>query len=218
MKSDRQLKHDVIDELAWESTVNDMEIGVEVADGIVTLTGKLGSYAEKYAAERVVQKVTGVRGVAVEIEVRLSDASERTDADIAHTVSLALGWNSWLSGSGDAIKVMVENGWVTLSGQVDHEFQRTVAENTVQTLMGVVGISNQITAKRAVLSTDVKSNIELALQRRAHVDAKNIAVDIHGDQVTLSGNVMSLMESLAAVKAAAMAPGVTRVINKLCVL
>jgi osmotically-inducible protein OsmY len=216
MKSDRQLKQEVMEELAWEASIDDMKIGVEVADGIVTLTGNLGSYAEKYAAERAVQKVMGVRGVAVEIDVRLSGVTERTDAEIARTISLALEWNSSLPSG--IVKVMVENGWVTLSGQVDHEFQRTVAENTLRTLMGVVGISNQISIKRAVLSTDVKTQIESALQRRAHVDAHNITVAVHGDQVTLSGNVLSLTESLSAVKAAASAPGVTRVLNKMCVI
>ena len=215
MKTDRQLKSDVMEELAWEPAVNDIEIGVEVADGIVTLTGNLGSHAEKYAAERAVQKVAGVRGVAVEIDVRLAGSDMRADSDIAHAASLALDWNSWLPPG--AIKVMVENGWITLSGQVDHEFQRTVAENAMSTLMGVVGVSNQIAIKHAVLAKDVKSQIESALQRQAHVEAKNISVDVHDDQVVLSGQVASLTESLAAVKAAAAAPGVTRVVNKLLV-
>jgi osmotically-inducible protein OsmY len=215
LKTDRQLKFDVMEELAWEPAVNDMEIGVEVADGIVTLTGNLGSFAEKYAAERAVQKVAGVRGVAVDMNVRLAGPNIRTDSDIAHTASLALDWNSWLLAG--AVKVMVENGWVTLTGQVDHEFQRTVAENALRALMGVVGVSNQITVKPAVLSTDVKSQIEFALKRQAHVDAQNIVVEVHGDHVILSGKVVSLAESLAAVKAAAAAPGVTRVVNKMLV-
>jgi osmotically-inducible protein OsmY len=216
MKTDRQLKQNVMDELAWEPSVNDTEIGVEVNDGIVTLVGHLGSYAEKYSAERATQRVAGVRGVAVEIDVRLSGLNERTDSEIAHTVSQALGWNSWLADGG--FKVMVEKGWITLSGEVDHEFQRTVAENVLRNLMGVVGISNQISVKPSVMPRDVKTQIEAALQRRAHADAQSIAVSIDGDEVTLSGGVLSLTESRAAVRAAALAPGVVSVVDKMFVI
>ena len=216
MKSDRQLKQDVIDELAWETAVNDTEIGVEVADGIVTLTGHLGSYAEKHAAEQAAQRVSGVRGIAMEIDVRLAGLNARTDSEIAHTVSQALGWNSWLPAGG--FKVTVEKGWVTLTGQVDHQYQRVVAENVLCHLMGVVGISNQISVKPTLLPNDIKAQIESALQRRAHADATCISVRVDGDQVTLSGPVLSLTECRAAVHAAALAPGVARVIDRMTIL
>jgi osmotically-inducible protein OsmY len=216
MKTDRELKQDVMDELSWDPSINDTGIGVEVNDGIVTLTGHLSSYAEKYSAERATQRLIGVHGVAMEIDVRLCGLNERTDSEIAHTVSQALGWNSWLTDGG--FKVTVEKGWITLSGEVDHEFQRTVAENVLRNLMGVVGISNQISVKPAIMPKDVKAQIEAALQRRAHADAQSIAVSIDGDEVTLSGGVLSLTESRAAVRAAGLAPGVTRVVDKMFVI
>lgn len=215
MKTDRQLRSDVMEELAWEPAVNDTHIGVEVSEGIVTLRGHLGCYAEKHAAELAARRVAGVRGIAMDIDVRLAAVDARSDGDIAQAVSRALQWNSWLPAC--AIDVIVENGWVTLSGMVDHEFQRTVAHNAVRTLMGVVGVSNQIAVKSAVLATDVKSKIESALQRQARIDAKNIAVDVRGDEVVLSGKVPSLAESQSAIDAAAAAPGVTRVVNKMSV-
>lgn len=216
MKSDRQLKQDVIDELAWEPSVNDTAIGVEVDHGIVTLTGHLCSYAEKLAAEKAAQRVAGVKGLAIKIDVRLSGLSERTDAEIAGTASQGLEWNAWLPK--DRFQVMVENGWVTVSGEVEHDFQRTVAENVLRTLMGVVGISNKIVVKPGVVPTNVKSLIEAALQRRAHAETLNITVTVDGDEVTLSGPVMSVAEARAAVKAAALAPGVTRVIDSMTVV
>ncbi|MFL9879986.1 BON domain-containing protein [Herbaspirillum rhizosphaerae] len=215
MKTDFQIKKDVIDELAWEAAVNDNEIGVEVRDGVVTLAGNLDSYAEKYAAEKAAQRVAGVKGLAVEIDVVLPGSSKRTDADIARTAAHGLEWNALLPK--DRVKIMVEDGWITLSGEVDHQYQRVAAESSLRSLLGVVGISNQIAVKNIARPVDIKLHIEAALQRRAHSAVKAIDVVVNGDQITLNGSVSSLAERQAAFAAALRTPGVTKVIDKLSV-
>ena len=216
MKSDYQIKKDVSDELAWDAAVNDNEIGVEVRDGVVTLTGNLDSYAEKHAAEKAVQRVDGVKGLAVEIDVVLPGSSKRTDADIARTASHGLEWNALVPK--DRIKIMVEDGWVTLSGEVDHQYQRMAAESALRNLLGVIGISNQISVKHIARPADIKTHIEAALQRRAHSTVKAIEVAVNGDQITLNGSVASLAERREAFAAAARTPGVSKVIDKLAVV
>ncbi|RBA23631.1 BON domain-containing protein [Herminiimonas fonticola] len=216
MKTDYQLKKDIVDELAWESAINDNAIGVEVRDGIVTLSGNLDSYAEKYLAERAVQRVAGVRGLAVEIDVVLPGPSQRTDADVARTAAQGLEWNALVPK--DRVKVMVEYGWITLSGEVDYEYQRMAAESALRSLLGVVGISNHISVKPIARALDIKTDIEAALQRRAHSTVKGIEVAVNGDQITLNGSVASLAERQEAFRAAAKTPGVSKVIDKLSVV
>ncbi|AMP00124.1 BON domain protein [Collimonas arenae] len=215
MKTDRQLRQDVMDELAWDPSINDTDIGVEVKDGVVTLEGHLSSYAEKYAAERAAQRVAGVKGVAVEIDVRLPGTSERSDADIVRASELALEWNVLVPK--DKVKVLVEDGWVTLSGELERDYQRVAAGNAIRNLMGVIGVSNQISVKPAVLPSDVKVKIEAALQRRAHIETQRLTVLVNGDQVTLTGPVRSWSERYAALQAAAAASGVTRVVDKMVI-
>ncbi len=213
MKSDRQLKQEVMDELEWDPSVKDIEIGVEVKDGVVTLTGHVDSHAEKYAAERAALRVAGVKGIAVEIDVWIPGPNERNDADIARAAELALEWNVLIPK--DQVKVMVEDGWMTLSGELERGYQRVAAENVIRNLMGVTGISNQIVVKPAVLPADVKVKIEAALQRRAHIETQRLTVVVNGDQVTLTGPVRSWSERYAALQAAAVAPGVVRVVDKM---
>lgn len=216
MKNDSQLKQDVVDELAWDPEVSETEVGVEVKDGIVTLAGHLDSYAAKRAAERAVQRVFGVKGVAVEIDVALPGESHRNDADIARTVQHVLAWNAVLPK--ERVKLMVENGWVTLTGDVDHGYQRMAAENAVFGLMGVKGVSNQIVLKPVAMPSDVKGKIEAALQRRAHREAIDINVSVNGDQVTLNGFVGTLGEHDAAIHAVLSTHGVASVVDKLRVV
>ncbi|MCW5299194.1 BON domain-containing protein [Herbaspirillum lusitanum] len=216
MKTDFQIKQDVADELAWDAAVNDNEIGVEVRDGIVTLTGNLDSYAEKYAAEKAAQRVAGVKGLAVEIDVVLPGSSCRTDADIVRTASHGLEWNALVPK--DSVKIMVEDGWITLSGEVDHQYERMAAENALRSLLGVIGISNQIAVKHVARPADIKTHIEAALQRRAHSTVKAIEVAVNGDQITLNGSVASLAEREEAFAAAARTPGVHKVVDKLSIV
>ena len=193
MKTDTQLQQDVTAELKWQPSVNAAQIGVEVKDGIVTLAGHVGSYAEKCDAERAAQRVSGVKALAVEMDVKLAGSSKRTDADVARAVQNVLQGTTYLPK--DHVKVMVESGWVTLSGEVDWEYQRQSATAAVRYLMGVTGVSDQILIKKPkVSSSAVKSDIEAALKRRATADAQKISVEVHGADVTLTGEVHSWSE------------------------
>ena len=190
MKTDLQLQQDVQAELKWEPSVNAAQIGVEVKDGIVTLAGHVNSYAEKYGAEHAAQRVSGVRALAIEMDVKLLGSSKRSDADIARSVENGLQWATFLPK--DHVKVMVENGFVTLTGEVDWEYQRQAATTAVRYLMGVTGVSDQMSIKKPkVSSSAVKSDIEAALKRRASADAQKISVEVHGTDVTLTGKVHS---------------------------
>jgi osmotically-inducible protein OsmY len=147
MKTDMQLKADVTAELAWDPAINAAAIGVIVKDGVVTLTGHLDTFAEKHAVEKAVRRVSGVCGIAVELDVRLSAGHERTDTEIAQAAIAALRWHTWVPD--ERIKVQVEDGWVTVTGEVDSRFQLTSAEQCVRTLTGVRGLTNKITITRA---------------------------------------------------------------------
>ncbi|MDO9259620.1 MAG: BON domain-containing protein [Polaromonas sp.] len=213
MKTDAHIKADVIDELAWDPAVNATGIGVAVRDGVVTLTGHLDSYAEKHAVERAVHRVAGVRGIAVELDVRLAAEHKRSDSDIAQAAVTALQLNSLVPD--EKIQVLVENGRVTLTGEVDWSYQLASAEQCVRPLAGVRGLSNRITIKSRASSKDVGAQITAALTRQAAREAKHITVEVEGSVVTLWGKVHSLAEREAAVGAAFSACGVSRVVDKL---
>lgn len=215
MKSDKQLQQDVLAELGWEPSVNAAHIGVEVSDGIVTLAGHVGSYAEKLTAERAAQRVSGVKALAVEMDVALAGDSKRTDADIARSAENVLLWTTYLPR--ECIKVKVENGWISLSGQVAWGYQRKTAVDAVRHLMGVTGVSETIEIKPDVSSTLVKSDIEAALKRRAQRHADGISVEVRGNEVTLTGTVNSWSERQLAVDSAWGAPGVRNVMDNMTV-
>jgi len=213
MKSDMQLKADVTAELAWEPAVNAAGIGVLVNDGVVTLTGHLDTFAEKYAAERAVRRVAGVRGLAMELDVKLAAGHQRSDSEIASAAASALRWSVFMQP--DRVKVEVEKGWVTLTGEVDWAYQSGTAEQCVRNLIGVRGLTNRITVKPTVSTRNVASEITAALERQAEREAKNIQIDVEGGVVTLRGKVHSLAEREAAAGAAFAARGVSRIVNKL---
>jgi osmotically-inducible protein OsmY len=213
MKSDTQLKQDVESELAWDPSINATHVGVTVNDGVVTLSGHLDSYAEKIAAERAAQRVQGVKALAVELDVRLLAGHKRSDAEIAAAAESALKWNTLVPDN--RVKVMVEKGWVTLSGEVEWEYQRQHAMKAVRPLTGVTGISNGITLKAQVTPADVSARIQGALQRQAEREAKGIEIVVDGHSVTLEGRVHSWAERAAAQGAAWSAPGITSVVNQL---
>lgn len=216
MKTDRQLQQDVMEELKWEPSVEASSIGVEVKDGVVTLAGHVASYSEKWAAEAAAQRVAGVKGVVVEIDIALPGSSRRTDADLVKAASSALEWNSAVPPG--AVKILVSEGFVTLSGEVDWVFQRNAAVAAVRNLIGVRGVNDRITLKaHAVKAHDVKKKIHAALHRQAQLDANAISVDIDGNAVTLGGTVDSWSERMAARNAAWSAPGVQHVIDNLAV-
>lgn len=215
MKTDAQVQQDVLDELLWEPSVNAAKIGVEVTDGVVTLAGHVDSYAEKWDAERAAQRVFGVTALATEIDVKLPGSSKRNDVDIARSAESALQWTTFLNK--DAVKIKVEGGWITLTGEVHWEYQRQSAANAVRYLMGVTGVSDQITIKPKVTATAVKSDIEAALKRHAQADANKISVSVSGSDVTLTGKVPSWSERDMARNSAWGTPGVKSVVDNITV-
>ena len=213
MKTDSQLQQDVSAELKWEPSVHAARIGVEVKSGVVTLAGQVDSYAEKWNAERAAQRVAGVKALATELKVHLDGPSQRTDADIAGAVENVLDWTSSLPAG--AIQVLVQGGWVTLSGKVDWQYQREAAKDSVRYLLGVVGVSDQIAIKPSVSATAVKSDIEAALKRTAVADAQKIHVEVLGNEVTLTGSVHNWAERETANNSAWGTAGVRKVTDNL---
>ncbi len=220
MKTDTELQRDVMTELKWEPTIQAAEIGVSVKDGSVTLTGNVDSYSKKWAIDRAVRRVSGVKAVAEEIKVTLPVSYKRPDEDIARSATNTLNWNVWVPP--DRVKVMVQNGWITLTGDVDWYYQKERAEDAVRHLVGVVGVSNSITIKPPVPTVkafEVKNGIEDALKRNARLlrIAEKIRVEISGSKVILHGSVGSWADYEEAEYAAYCAPGVSQVENKLSV-
>jgi osmotically-inducible protein OsmY len=211
MRTDSQLQSDVIAELAWEPSIHSEEIGVEVKGGVVTLAGHVGTYSEKLEAERAAMRVVGVKALAVEIDVRLAGINARTDGDIARTVENVLQWTTCLPK--DSVKIKVEGGWVTLTGEVHWDYQRKAAADAVRHLMGVKGVSDLIVLKPTVSAPLVKADIEAALVRRAHKDSNSISVIVIGNDVTLSGSVHDWSERDLATQTAWGTPGVRSVTN-----
>lgn len=215
MKTDTQLRNDIQAELAWAPEVKTSDVGVIVKEGVVTLTGHLASHAEKYAVERAVQRVHGVKALAVELTVKLPFDNQRTDADIAMAAERALEWNVLVPD--DKIHPMVEKGWLTLNGEVEWDYQRSAAESAVCNLMGVTGVSNLVKVKPKVSPADVEKKIHDALSRQADREAHRLAITVDGSQVTLRGTVHSWTERDAVQGAAWATPGVTVVVNDLLV-
>lgn len=213
--NDRNLHQAVLDELEWDPRFNAAHIGVSVNDGIVTLTGHVGSYAEKVAAERAAKRVAGVRGVAQEIDVRYPSDKKTADDQIAKRALDILAWNTTIPEH--KISVTVQKGWVTLSGDVKWGYQRLDAENAVRRLSGVTGITNAIKVAPAVSAPDVKDRIEKALRRHVETEANAIRVSVSGGKVTLEGKVKAWYERDLAERTAWSAPGVTNVEDRISI-
>lgn len=213
--TDLELKRNVESELSFEPSINAAQIGVTAKDGVVSLAGYVQSYWQKVAAERATERVSGVKAVVNELEIRLPSSSDRTDEDIARAAINSLSWSILVPA--DRIKVKVSKGWVTLEGSVDWQYQKAAAENAVRQLIGVRGVINLVEVTPKVSKADVKSAIEDALRRSAEVDASRIKVETDGDKVVLRGTVSSWVEREEAERAAWNAPGVRSVDNRIVI-
>jgi osmotically-inducible protein OsmY len=215
MRSDNDIQRDILQELKWDPRLQGSDLAVGVRDGIVTLAGSIGSYADKWTAEGVASHVKGVRAIANDIVVRLPSISTRSDPEIARAALNALQWHTAVPE--DRIQVKVDNGWVKLEGTVDWYYQRESAEHAIRHLTGVKGVSNLITVKARAVPSDVKETIKRALQRGAALDANRITVQVDGSKAVLRGTVRAYAEKLDAARAARNAPGVSEVDNQLTV-
>lgn len=213
LKTDAQIQREVQDELRLAPMVDATHIGVEVRQGVVTLTGHVDSYGEKWHAEQAAQRVSSVKALAVEMQVMFRGSPTVIDSEIAHAVKNVLDWNVFIPNN--AVKVMVENGWVTLSGKVPADYQRRIAEASIRYLTGVRGVSNQLVLKPVVTGSVLKTDIEAVLQRRAAKEAKGIGINIHEHEVTLTGTVNSLAERDVVSHAVWDSPGVWLVRNNI---
>lgn len=216
MSHDSDLQQAVLAELKWEPSIVAAHIGVAANAGVVTLTGHVDSYTQKRAAECAAGRVKGVKAVAEEIEVRLAFDAKRDDSELAAAAIDRLAWD--VSVPRDAIEVRTENGWVTLTGQVAWHFQKVAAEQDIRPLLGVVGVSNQITIKPLVNTSNITDDILHALHRSWFFDPTTIAVTARGSQVRLTGSVTSWNDRQVAAETAWAAPGVTEVANDIAVV
>jgi osmotically-inducible protein OsmY len=212
---DSDLRKRVIDELDWDPAIDPSAIAVAVKEGVVTLSGTVANFSQKLNAERTVKRVFGVKGVAEELTVQVPDSDQRSDADIAHSALSVLRFN--VAVPADRVKVVVESGWITLEGELEWQYQRAAAQNSVKYLLGVKGVINNIRLTPRASSADVKQKIQSAFARRAQLDANRIAIDCSDGKVTLRGTVQTWDERQQAEQAAWAAPGVTRVEDNLVV-
>jgi len=216
MPNDSHLQQAVLAELNWEPGVTAAHIGVAANDGIVTLTGHVENFAEKHAAEEAARRVKGVKAVAEEIEVRLLPETQRSDEEIAAAALDRLAWNVSLPPG--AIKVTVEKGWITLTGEVGWHYQKAAAEQDIHRLFGVVGVTNHITIKSKAHASEISDDITHALHRSWFFDPKTINVAVADGRVRLTGTVHSPHERQVAAATAWSAPGVTAVENDIVIV
>jgi len=212
---DLELQHAVAEELEWAPHVDAVHVAVSVRDGIVRLSGYVGSLTEKKAAERAVWHVRGVRGIAEELEVVIPAAERRSDDEIAHRVASALCWDTQIPG--DRIQIKVERGVLTLIGSVERQFQKVEAGDLVHRIAGVVGVDNQIIVHPTVAPADIKDHVERAFGRHAKLHLAGIAIHVDDRKVTLTGHVPSIDERNTAENATWSAAGVAEVDNRLVV-
>jgi osmotically-inducible protein OsmY len=212
IKSDSQLRSDVQEELRWDPRVGRIEVGVAARDGVVTLSGEVDSFSRKYSAAKAAERVAGVKAIADELTIKLPSAFVRSDTEVAHSVVESLRWAIDVP---DSVKARVENGWVSLEGMVEWQYQRASAERAIRHLTGVKGVSNLITIKPRASAPDVREKIQSAIRRRAEEDSKNISIEAVDGKITLRGVVRSWAERLDAENAAWAASGVSMVDDQL---
>lgn len=209
MKTDLEIQQDVMNELLWQPFLKSANIGVAVKNGIVTLSGTVDNYAQKTEAEKAAKKVTGVKAIAEDLQIGVSPTYKKTDAEIAESVMNALKWHAAVPE--EKIKVKVENGVVTMEGDVEWDYQRNSAKKAVNNLLGVRNVLNFINVKTKITAFDVRTKIAQALHRTATVDAERVSIDVEGSKVILHGKVRSIAERDDVEEAAWCAPGVSNV-------
>jgi osmotically-inducible protein OsmY len=215
MRSDSDIRRDVEDELRWDPDLDPTDIAVSVNSGVVTLAGFVHSYTQKYQAETAAKRVAGAVGVVNDLEVRLPGIDERPDPEIARDAIARI--KSELPFSWEKIRVVVKNGWLTLEGEVEWNYQRQRAEEAVRRVRGLKGVTNSIEVKPRVAPMEIRRKIEEALRRAAELDASRITVETTGNEVILRGTVRSWAERQEAERAAWAAPGVAKVDNRIIV-
>ncbi|MGC5887494.1 BON domain-containing protein [Ralstonia pseudosolanacearum] len=215
MKNDIQLKCDVEDELQWDPAVDADRFAVAAKNGVVTISGSVDTFADKHAAEEAIRRVAGVTALVVHVDVHVPTDMQRPDEEIAQAIGDALHWNT--SVPADTIRVTVEDGAVTLRGEVDQDFQRRAALDTVQRVRGVTSVANALTLRDVAGPADLAERINKALQRQAALDASRINVKVADGTVTLFGPLRTINECRAAREAAWDAPGVRAVVDQLWV-
>lgn len=213
VSGDLRLKAHVEEQLALDPMLDAGTIGVSITDAVVTLHGHVRSYSERYAAQEIVMRIHGVRALVNELEVQLPADSERRDEDIARTAASVLLWHSAIPE--DRIKIEVSSGWITLRGEVDWHYQRVAAERAVRDLMGVRGVSNQITVANKALKAEIRGRIHEALKRNAIMNAQGVNVEVEGNKAVLSGTVQTLERRMEAERAVWNVPGIAEVQNKI---
>ncbi|AZO41569.1 BON domain-containing protein [Mesorhizobium sp. M7D.F.Ca.US.005.01.1.1] len=211
MRSDRDIKQDLENELKWDPDINATDVGVTVKKGVVSLTGYVPFYMQKYEAENAAKRVKGVLGIANDIEVQLPSSHQKTDPELARAAIEAISIE--LPASHERFKVIAKDGWLTLEGDAEWQYQRNQAESATRKLHGVKGVINRVVLKPRVAPVEIKAKIETAFKRSAEVDAQQISVTADGGEVILAGAVSSWSEKQEAERTAWRAPGVVRVHN-----
>ncbi|WP_139975315.1 BON domain-containing protein [Ochrobactrum sp. CGA5] len=214
--SDQSLRQDIIDELDFEPSIDSADIGVAVENGIATLTGHVPTFAQKVTVENVVLRVKGVRGIAEKVEVRPSGGNQSADDEIAKRAVNTINWSTSIPDL--AVQVKVQNGWVTLTGKVDWQYQKNAATDAIVNLAGVIGVTNKIEIKARASGLDIKKRIEDALKRNAVIEAQRIRINVlDGGRIRLEGTVHAWSERSAVERAAWSAPGVVAVEDQLTI-
>ena len=213
MKTDAEIQKHVMEELKWEPAIQSSEVGVAVKNGVVTLSGTVDTYQEKKMAEKAALKVAGVKGIAEDIEIRLSYHDQKTDAELAQAVVNALKWNALVPD--DKIKIKVENAWVTAQGMVEWAYEQNAVRDAIASIVGIKGISNLVKVTPKLDPADVKKKISAAFERNAIIDANSIHIENIGSKVVLTGKVSSYSEKREAEHVAWNAPGVSSVENNI---
>lgn len=213
MRNDADIRKDIVEELAWDPILNTEEITVSVKGGVVTLAGTVDTYSKKVAVEYAAKRIAGVKAIALDIRINPSHIFNRTDSEIAHAVVDSLKWNSLVQT--DNIRVRVENGWVALEGEVEWEYQRKAAKESIEQLIGVRGVSDLLSLKPKIAMRAIRQSILAAFNRHAMLDVSKITVETEDNNVILKGSVSSIAERVDAEHAAWSVPGVRQVENNL---